>query len=149
MPDPRDDQPDRPMIELPGAGRVPESALSFTFVRSAGPGGQNVNKRATKAVLRVDVAELGLADDQRARLVQFAGSLATDGGELVISAEETRSQERNREACLRKLGDLVRRARTRPKSRKKTRPSKGAVQRRIDEKKRRGQIKKQRRGPID
>ncbi|MEQ8769122.1 MAG: alternative ribosome rescue aminoacyl-tRNA hydrolase ArfB [Phycisphaerales bacterium] len=128
---------------------MPEAALSFSFVQSSGPGGQNVNKRATKAVLRVDVGALGLADDQRARLITLAGHLATDSGELVITAEQTRSQERNREACLRKLGDLVRRARTRPKSRKKTKPSKGAVQRRIDAKKRRGQIKKQRRGPVD
>ena len=103
-PKPERSGPNHPVIELPGAGRVPEAAISFSFVRSAGPGGQNVNKRATKAVMRVDIALLGLTPDQRERLARLAGHLATDSGELVIASEETRSQERNREACLRKLG---------------------------------------------
>ncbi|GJM18454.1 MAG: aminoacyl-tRNA hydrolase [Phycisphaeraceae bacterium] len=137
------------MVELPGAGRVAREALSWSFVRSAGPGGQNVNKRATKAVLRARIDGLGLSEPQRARLVHLAGSLATDAGEVIISSDSTRSQERNRDDCLRRLGDLVRRARTKPKTRRKTKPSKGAVQRRIDAKKQRGETKRRRRGPID
>lgn len=128
---------------------MPERALAWSFSGSSGPGGQNVNKRATRATLRVTIDALGLEAPVRARLVRLAGSLVNDAGEVVISGDEHRSQARNKEACLARLGELLAKARTRPKPRKKTKPSKGAVQRRIDAKKQRGEAKRRRRGPIE
>ena len=137
------------MVDLPGGGGVPERALAWSFSGSSGPGGQNVNKRATRATLRVTLTELGLEGPVLARLKRLAGSLVNEAGELVISGDEHRSQARNKDACLARLGDLLQRARTRPKPRKKTKPSKGAVQRRIDAKKQRGEAKRRRRGPME
>lgn len=132
-------------VVLPGGRAVAARALSWSFVGSSGPGGQNVNKRATKAVLRVAVSELGLEAWAAARVRRLAGASANEAGEVVIASDEHRSQSRNREACLERLGELVERAHQRPKARKKTAPSRGAVQRRIDEKKRRGEAKRRRR----
>lgn len=127
-------------------GRVvvlPES-LSFSFVSSGGPGGQNVNKRATKCVLRVAVGSLLLAGGALDRLRGLAGSLLTAGDELVIASDEHRSQERNRGECVERLAELVRRAMVVPKVRKKTRPSRGAKERRLTAKKHKGDIKRDR-----
>lgn len=129
---------------LPSGRRVAREALSFSFARSSGPGGQNVNKRSTKAQLRVDVGALGLDPRARARLRRLARSMINESGELIIASEETRSQARNKEACLEKLDGLIARALTPPKVRKKTKPSKRANQRRLDEKKQRGETKRRR-----
>lgn len=125
-------------------GRVvaQDDQLDFSFVSSGGPGGQNVNKRATKCVMRVAVSALALTPVQLDRLRGLAGSLLTTGDELVIASDGHRSQERNRAECLDRLADLVRRALVVPKVRKKTRPSRGAKERRISEKKRTGEIKR-------
>lgn len=126
---------------------VPEEALRFQFVSSSGPGGQNVNKRATKAELRVHIDALGLDDDARQRLERLAGSRAIASGELIIVGERYRSQRRNRQDCLERLRQLVVRALERPKKRRPTRPTRGSVRRRLDEKSRRGEIKRLRRPP--
>lgn len=138
-----------PGVELPDGTSVPGAALSWSFTGSSGPGGQNVNKRATKAVLRVNVGALGVSASVEARLRRAAGAALTDEGELVIANDESRSQAQNKRACLERLGELMKKARTRPKVRKKTKPSKGAVQRRIDEKKKRGETKRRRQGPME
>src|SRR5690606_11337029 len=78
-------------VEIAPGVHAPPGALRFTFVSSAGPGGQNVNKRATKAELRIGLAELPLAPDAAARLARLAGSRLTDAGELVITSDEHRS----------------------------------------------------------
>lgn len=123
---------------------VPESALLFRAVRSSGPGGQNVNKRATKVALRIALADIPLTSAAAARLRRLAGARLTEQDELVITSDEHRTQKRNRDECLQRLRALVARALTRPKPRIPTKPSRGAVQRRIDEKKQRGQRKRDR-----
>ena len=127
---------------------VPAGALRVAFVRSSGPGGQNVNKRATKCQLRITLADIPLSDAARARLERLASSFLTEGGEILIQDDSTRSQARNRQACVDRLAELVTRALVPPKKRKPTKPGKGAVRRRLDEKKQQAQ-KKERRRRVD
>ena len=127
-----------------GGVAVRWDVLRLTYSRSSGPGGQNVNKRATKATLRVSVGDLPIPNDAKDRLRARAGQLLTDGDELVISNGRRRTQERNKSACLERLGELIAQARVRPKTRKKTKPSRGAVERRLKEKKTRSDSKKRR-----
>lgn len=133
-------------VPLAPGVRVPLAALDFAFVRSSGPGGQNVNKRATKCQLRVALDAIPLRPAARARLVDLAGGSLTDAGEILIQDESTRSANRNREACLERLRELVARALVPPKKRRPTKPGRGAIQRRLDAKKQQGE-KKQRRKP--
>jgi ribosome-associated protein len=102
--------------------------------------------RATKAELRVRLADLPIHGEARARLAEQASHLVTADGELVIVADENRSQARNKDACLDRLRALVVRAMVRPKPRRKTRPSRGSVERRLTEKKVVGERKRRRRG---
>lgn len=124
---------------------VPEAALDFAFTTSQGPGGQNVNKVATRCRLRVAVAAIPLRWEAAQRLRALAGSRLTAGDEVLIECGETRSALMNREECVRRLSELVQRAMVRPKVRKKTRPSRGSKERRLESKKHRGEIKKRRR----
>ncbi len=125
---------------------LPEQALRFAFVRSSGPGGQNVNKLNTKAVLTVELDALRSVMPPWAvrRLTELGARFVADD-RLIITASESRSQLSNREACVRKLRELVIQAMHRPRRRKPTRPSRGAVQRRLDRKKRVSQLKASRR----
>ncbi|MEO1128101.1 MAG: alternative ribosome rescue aminoacyl-tRNA hydrolase ArfB [Planctomycetota bacterium] len=123
---------------------VPESALTMRAVRSSGPGGQNVNRRSTKVELRIAVDDIPLMPAASARLRRLAGSRLAESGEIILTSDEHRTQKRNREACLERLRTLVIRALERPKPRIATKPSRGAVQRRLDEKKQRGQRKRDR-----
>ncbi len=136
-----------PGVPLGPGVRVPRSALRAAFVRASGPGGQNVNKRATKCQLRVAVDAIDMPEDARARLVAAAGSLLTDAGEILIQDDTTRSAGRNHDACMDRLREMVARALVAPRKRRPTKPGRGAVQRRIDEKKRRGEAKQRRRPP--
>lgn len=137
---------DIPGIRLAPGVIVPEAALSFSFASSSGPGGQNVNKRATKAVLRVRLVDLPIPLDALARLRTLGSLYLTTHDELVIPADENRSQERNKDEAIERLSDLVRRALVRPKVRRATKPSRGSKERRLTEKKRRGEIKRRRGG---
>lgn len=136
-------------MEIAPGVRVPAAALRFSFASSSGPGGQNVNKRATKAILRVGLDDLPLDARVRARLMRLAkGWLVGEGeggAELVIHADEYRSQRRNRDACLERLRELLVRAMTRPKPRIATRPGRGAIERRLSAKKRQAEKKSRRR----
>ena len=134
------------MIDITPDIKLDESELEFNFVRSSGPGGQNVNKVATAVQLRFDVdASENLPDHVKARLRHLAGRRLTAEGVLIIEASDGRSQERNRRQAVERLVELIRRAAVKPKVRKKTRPSFTARQRRLRKKRRRGQIKKWRR----
>lgn len=134
-------------LELAPGVRVAKGAVRFAFSGSAGPGGQNVNKVATKAELRVALADLPIADDVRDRLAQLAGGRLTATGELVIASDEHRSQMRNRAECMARLRELLVRAMTRPKRRRPTRPTRGSVQRRLEAKRQKGETKRRRRPP--
>jgi ribosome-associated protein len=125
---------------------LPEGLADFAFVASGGPGGQNVNKRATKCQLRVRLADIPLNHSQMGRLVRLAGAAITDAGEVLIVSDEHRSQGQNRAACIDRLGDLVRRSLVAPKVRRPTKPSRGSKERRLQEKKVRSDIKAGRRG---
>ena len=134
------------MIDVTPSLSIDESEIQMEFIRSSGPGGQNVNKVATAVQLRFDVAgSPSLPEDVKARLVTFAGSRLTGDGVLIIEAHQYRTQEQNRADALLRLVDLLRQAAHRPKPRKKTRPSVAAKARRLDEKRQRGEIKRMRR----
>ena len=132
-------------LELAPGVIVPPPVVRFSFVSSGGPGGQNVNKRATKAELRLRLADLPLPSDALDRLAALAGRRLSDAGELVIAADEFRSQAQNRAACLERLRDLIVRAQVRPKRRRATRPTQGSRERRLAGKKARSEVKRARR----
>ncbi len=134
-------------LELAPGVVVLASLVSITFAGSRGPGGQNVNKRSTRAVLRISVADIPVREPVRARLRTLAGSRLTESDEVVISSDEHKSQRRNRDECLKRLRELIIEARHVPRKRVATRPTRGSVRRRLDEKKRRGEVKKLRKPP--
>lgn len=133
-------------IDLAPGVHVPQSAVRIAFSRSGGPGGQNVNKVNSKAEiwLKLD-AIVGMHPEAVERLKALAGRKVTDAGELHIIAEASRSQHQNREDALTRIRQLVLQAMVRPKPRKATKPSKAAKRRRLDAKKKRSQIKSNRR----
>lgn len=145
IPGPADETP-AGSIRLAPAHFISADALTFSYSGSSGPGGQNVNNRATRCQLRVALADLPLTHAQVNRLTRLAPSLVTSDGELLIAADEHRSQGQNRAACIDRLADLVRRALVAPKVRRPTKPSRGSKERRLTEKKSRGEIKRRRSG---
>lgn len=130
------------MIEITPSFSVDESELQFAFVRASGPGGQNVNKVATAVQLRFDVGHSSLPDEVKERLKHIAGNKITSDGELLIEAKKFRTQEQNREDAVRRFIDLLQRAFQKPKRRRKTKPTAQSKERRLKEKKVRGEIKK-------
>ena len=119
-----------------------DDEVSEQFVRSPGPGGQNVNKLATAVQLRFDArGSKSLSDDVRSRLLEIAGTRATKHGEIVINAHRFRTRERNREDALERLVALVGQAAVVVKPRRTTQPSRAAKRRRVEDKRRRSQVK--------
>jgi ribosome-associated protein len=129
------------LVIAPGI-QIETSELDERFVRASGPGGQNVNKVSTAVELRFDIPRSSLPPAVQARLVSLAGQRVTEDGVLVIDSREHRTQARNREAARERLVALVGRAATRPKRRKATRPKPAARERRLETKKRRGEVKR-------
>jgi ribosome-associated protein len=135
-------------LELCEGVHVARRDLWFTFVRSPGPGGQAVNKVATRARLRLPVAAIrGLSEPALGRLRRLAGRRLTAQDELLLVSSAGRSQAENRRACLERLRRLVERSLRAPAPRRPTRPAPAAVQRRLQEKKRRSDAKRRRRRP--
>lgn len=129
---------------------VPLRELRFEFARASGPGGQNVNKRATRATLRFDAARSpSLPEDVRARLLERSARRLAAGGVLAISSQRYRDQGRNVADCLEKLRALLRAAAEPPRPRRPTRPTRAAGERRLREKRLRSEAKRSRRAEAD
>jgi ribosome-associated protein len=130
------------LVIAPGV-EIPDTDLEVAFTRSAGPGGQNVNKVASAVQLRFALARnTSLRSDVKSRLRALAGHRVTDAGELLIVARESRSQEQNRRMAEERLVDLVRRALVAPKKRHATKPTRASRERRLDVKARSQRTKK-------
>ena len=135
-------------IRVTGRIQLDEGELVEQFVRSSGPGGQNVNKVATAVELRFDVARSpSLPEPVRERLAKLAGRRLTQEGVLVLRAERFRTQERNREDARERLIELIRRAAVPPKPRRPTKPTRASKERRIEGKKGRAGVKRMRSKP--
>ncbi len=136
------------MVRITEALSIPDAELLWSYARSSGPGGQNVNKVASKAVLRWDVgASPSVPEEVKARLRAQQRRRITTEGELVLSSQRFRDQERNRQDCLEKLCEMVRTATVAPKARKKKRPTRASKERRLAEKRHRSAAKSTRRKP--
>lgn len=134
------------MLQVTPTIVLDESELHEEFVRASGPGGQNVNKVETAVQLRFNVqTSPSLPEWVRQRLRQLAGNRITDEGELIIEAKRYRSQLQNREDARQQLADLIRQATIRPKTRRKTKPTAAAQQKRLARKRQRSVTKQQRR----
>jgi ribosome-associated protein len=135
------------MIPVTNRIALDEGEVVEQFVRSSGPGGQNVNKLATAVQLRFDVGRSpSLPEDVRARLKRLAGRRLTVDGVLVLTAQRHRTQEANRRDALGRLVELIRDATVPPKARRPTNPTLGSRRRRLDSKVRRGAVKALRSG---
>ena len=134
------------MIRLNRGIAIDERELDFEFIRSSGPGGQNVNKVSTAVRLRFDArGSSSLPQDVRERLIRLAGRRVGDDGFLTIHARSARTQESNRRDAIERLTELLVRAVERPTPRRATRPTARSRQRRLDSKRKRGETKKARR----
>jgi ribosome-associated protein len=144
QPDPGDDR----LTLAPGV-TVHADALRFTYSASSGPGGQNVNKRATRAQMRLPIDDLGLSPGVRSRFERLASAWITADGEVLIASDEHRTQRRNRQECLDRLRSVLVEAQAVPKKRRPTKPSRGAIERRLESKRQRSETKKRRRPPTE
>ena len=138
------------MFEINTQLRIPDGELRWTFVRSGGPGGQNVNKVASKAVLRWNLtASPSLPEDVKARFRAQQRNRITADGDLIVTSQRFRDQERNKEDCLEKLRHMILQAIMIPKPRKPSKPGRAARERRLHLKRHRSEVKKTRRGVVE
>ncbi|MBL8898708.1 MAG: aminoacyl-tRNA hydrolase [Planctomycetes bacterium] len=136
------------MLEILPTFALPESALRYSFSRSGGPGGQNVNKVSTRATARLQITDNPLIPEElRARLLEKLATRITQDGDLIVQVDETREQARNKELARERVIAILRQALVRPKKRKATKPTRGSQQRRVESKKRRSAVKHERRRP--
>lgn len=136
------------MLRINDRISIPMDEFQFDYIRSGGPGGQNVNKVATKAVLRWRPGDSpSLPEPVRRRLMRQIGSRLTTEGDLIVSSQRTRDRLRNIDDCLEKVRDLVLEAATPPKPRIATKPTLGSKVRRAEQKKQRSTTKKLRKPP--
>ncbi len=136
------------MIKITDTISIDPRAIEESFIRTSGPGGQNVNKVSTAVQLRFDLRHAPkLPADMRARAERLAGRRLTKEGVIVITAARFRTQEQNRDDALARLTDLLKKAAHRPTVRRATRPTRSSKKRRVDAKTKRGALKKLRKGP--
>jgi ribosome-associated protein len=119
------------MIRLAPHIEISETAMTFTQIAGGGPGGQHANKTASRVDLRIALADIPLHPEAAARLAALAGERLTGEGDLLLSCDETRSARQNRTTVIERLRELVLAALVRPKPRKRTRPSRGSIERRL------------------
>lgn len=137
-----------PDLRVTSSVSIPEHELEVSFARSGGPGGQHVNTSATKVELRFDVAATeALSDEQKERVRDALGGRMTDDGVLILTASEYRSQTRNREAVHARLVNLLGEALRPQKRRRPTRPPRASKERRLENKRRRSELKESRKPP--
>ena len=132
------------MVRITDSIEIPDSDIEISAIRAQGAGGQNVNKVATAIHLRFDLHSPSLPEAVRQRLLRSGDSRITAEGVLVIKAQNHRTQERNRQEAIRRLQELILAATRTPRKRIATRPGRAAKERRLSEKKKRGEQKKQR-----
>jgi ribosome-associated protein len=138
------------VLEVTESIQIPETEWTWTYARSGGPGGQNVNKVASKAVLRWAMqASPSVPEPVKDRLRVAHPSHCTLEGDYLVVSQKYRDQERNREDCLTKLADMIRKAAQPPKPRRATKPSKSSQRRRLADKKLNSERKSQRRNTND
>ena len=137
-----------PPISL-GGFDIPDAAITWKFLRSSGPGGQNVNKVATAVECRLNLDRADLPQTTRSRLEKLAGSRLSASGEVVLFADAQRTQARNRADALARLSTLLEAARQVPKTRIPSKPSAAQRAKRREDKQRRSQVKEARRRPPD
>lgn len=136
------------MIRITKSISLDENEIHESYVRGSGPGGQHVNKTSSAVQLRFDAANSpSIPDDVRERLLRLAGSRCTADGVIMIEARRYRSQDRNRVDALERLKSLIQKAAAPPVPRKKSKPSRTAKKKRVDEKRRRSETKRLRKGP--
>jgi ribosome-associated protein len=134
------------VIAIAPSTHIDERELQFEYIRASGPGGQNVNKVASAVQLRFDIINSpSLASDIKGRLIQLAGKRVNADGVLVIEARRFRTQEANREDAVRRFVELLQKALPPPKPRRKTKPTAVSREKRLKEKKQKGQVKRMRR----
>lgn len=135
------------MLDVTESVRIPDHELKWSFVRAGGPGGQNVNKVASKAVLRwcAGATSADIPPAAMARMRTRFPSRFTAEGNVLIQSQQYRDQERNREDCLAKLAEMIRESLVEPRPRKATRPTKGSQRRRLADKRHRSERKRRRR----
>lgn len=137
---------DEPAIEINEHVKIPLSELTFRFSTSSGPGGQHVNRAATKVTLLFDIAHSPTLDEAtRARLLHKLAHRLNKEGVLQVVVQSSRSQHQNRETAVRQFQQMIAKALTRQRPRLKTRPSRNAIEKRLQAKKRQSQKKKERR----